>query len=54
MKYYTTKEISCILGFNIKTIQRLIREHKLKAYKMFGRYLVEEQALKEFIQEKKV
>ncbi len=54
MKYYTTKEISCILGVNVKTIQKLIREHKLEAFRISGRYLVEEKTLKEYINERKV
>ena len=33
MNYYTTKEISEILGLSIKTIQKLIRTRQLKAFK---------------------
>lgn len=54
MKFYTTKEISCILGVNVKTIQRLIREHKLEAFRVANRYLVSESTLKEYIENKKV
>ena len=54
MNYYTTKEISCILGLSIKTIQKLIRTKQLQAYKVGGRFIVEENTLKEFIQNKKV
>ena len=54
MKYSTTKEISCILGVNVKTIQKLIREHKLVAFRISGRYLVEETSLKDYINARKV
>lgn len=46
MKFYTTKEISCILGLSIKTIQKLIREKQLQAYRVGGRYLVSEETLR--------
>lgn len=49
MKYYTTKEISCILGLNVKTIQKLIQEHKLVSFRISGRYLVEETSSKDYI-----
>ena len=54
MKFYTTKEISCILGLSIKTIQKLIREKQLQAYRVGGRYLVSEETLKEYIKNRKV
>lgn len=54
MKFYTTKEISCILGLSIKTIQKLIREKQLQAYRVGGSYLVSEETLKEYINNRKV
>ena len=54
MTFYTTKEISCILGLSIKTIQKLIREKQLQAYRVGGRYLVSEETLKEYIKNRKV
>ena len=54
MKFYTTKEISCILGLSIKTVQKLIRERQLQAYRVGGRYLVSEEILKEYIKNRKV
>ena len=54
MKFYTTKEISCILGLSIKTIQKLIREKQLQASRVGGRYLVSEETLKEYINNRKV
>lgn len=54
MTFYTTKEISCILGLSIKTIQKLIRERQLQAYRVGGRYLVSEETLKEYINNRKV
>lgn len=53
MKYYTTKEISCFLCLSIKTIQKLIRDKQLEAFRIGGRYLIEEKTLNEFIQNKK-
>ncbi len=54
MKFYTTKEISCILGLSIKTVQKLIRERQLQAFRVDGRYLVSEDILKEYINVRKV
>ena len=54
MNYYTTKEISKILGLSIKTIQKLIRTRQLKAYKVGGRFIVEESALKDYINDRVV
>lgn len=54
MKFYMTKEISCILGLSIKTVQKLIRERQLQAFRVGGRYLVSEDILKEYINVRKV
>lgn len=54
MNYYTTKEISEILGLSIKTIQKLIRTRQLKAFKIGGRFIVEKSTLKDYIKEKQV
>lgn len=54
MKLYTTKEISCILGLSIKTVQKLVRERQLPAFRVGGRYLVSEDTLKEYINVRKV
>ena len=54
MKFYTTKEISCILGLSIKTVQKLIRARQLKAYKVGGRFIVEEITLKDYINDRQV
>ena len=54
MKFYTTKEISCILGLSIKTVQKLVRERQLPAFRVGGRYLVSEDTLKEYISARKV
>lgn len=54
MKYYTTKEISKILGLSIKTIQKLIRTKQLKAYKVSNRLLVEQSTLKDYINARQV
>ena len=34
MKYYTTKEISYMLALSIKTIQKLVRDKQIVAYRM--------------------
>ena len=54
MNYYTTKEISKILGLSIKTIQKLIRTRQLKTYKVGGRFIVEESTLKDYINDRVV
>ena len=54
MKFYTTKEISCILGLSIKTVQKLVRERQLPAFRVGGRYIVSEDTLKEYISARKV
>lgn len=54
MNYYTTKEISEILGLSIKTIQKLIRTRQLKAFKVGGRFIVEENTLKDYINARQV
>lgn len=54
MNYYTTKEISEILGLSIKTIQKLIRIKQLKAFKVGGRFIVEENTLKDYINARQV
>lgn len=54
MNYYTTKEISEILGLSIKTIQKLIRTKQLQAFKIGNRFIVEESTLKDYIKERQV
>lgn len=54
MKYYTTKEISKILVLSIRTIQKLIRTKRLKAYKISNRLLVEESTLKDYNNAKEI
>ena len=49
MKFYSTKEISCMTGIGVKTIQKLIRDRHLPAIRMSGRYLVKEEDFKEFL-----
>lgn len=53
MKYYTTKEISCMLALSIKTIQKLVRDKQIVAYRIGGRYLIKESELIDYIQNKK-
>ena len=54
MNYYTTKEISEILGLLIKTIQKLIRTRQLKAFKVGSCFIVEESTLKDYINARQV
>ncbi len=54
MKYYTTTDVSNILGFNVKHIQKLIRDKKLIGYRISGRYLISDVDLKTYIEKFKV
>ena len=48
-KYYTLKDISCLLHTPIPYLRKLIKEHKLKG-KFLGRhYIVSNEELKMFI-----
>lgn len=52
MKFYSTKEISCMTGINVKTIQKLIRDRLLPAIRLSGRYLVKDEDFKEFLKKR--
>lgn len=52
--YYNTREVSKILGLTIKTIQKLIRNKHLIAYRVSNHYLIADTDLKLFIESKKV
>ena len=49
MKYFITQEISNILGLKIRTIQKLIRDKKIIAFKLGNRFRVAETDLKTLI-----
>lgn len=49
MKYFITQEISNILGLKIRTIQKLIKDKKIIAFKLGNRFRVAETDLKTFI-----
>ena len=51
MVFYTTKDLSNILCISVKSIQRLIRQHKIQAYRVGGRFLVEENELVRYLQD---
>ena len=40
-----SKEISCMLALSIKTIQKLVRDKQIVAYRIGGRYLIRESDL---------
>lgn len=52
MKFYSIKEISCMTGINVKTIQKLIRDRLLHAIRLSGRYLVKDEDFKEFLKKR--
>lgn len=54
MKFYSTKEISCMTGLSVKTIQKLIRDRLLPAIRLGGRYLVKDEDFKEFLEKRVV
>lgn len=43
--YFTTKEISLLLKTPIQYIRKMVRENKLKAYKIGRQYIIKEQDL---------
>ena len=49
-KYYTLKEISCLLKTPVIYLRKLIKEHKLKGHFLGRQYIVSEEDLKTFIQ----
>lgn len=54
MKIYDLKEIVKLLGLNIQTIRKLIKEGKLKASKVGTHYVVTEEALKDYLKANEV
>lgn len=49
VKYYNTKELSEMLSLHIKTIQKMIREGRLKGNKIGKNYHVSEDNLKLYL-----
>ena len=43
--YFTSKEVSILLKTPIQYIRKMIRENKLKAYKVGRQYIIKEQDL---------
>lgn len=54
MKIYDLKEVVNLLGLNIQTIRKFIKEGKLKASKVGTHYMVTEDAIKEFLKANEV
>ena len=54
MKIYDLKEVVKLLGLNIQTIRKFIKEGKLKASKVGTHYMVTEEAIKEFLKANEV
>lgn len=54
MKIYDLKEVVKLLGLNIQTIRKFIKEGKLKASKIGTHYIVTEDAIKEFLKANEV
>lgn len=54
MKFYSTKELSCRTGLNIKTIQKLIRERVIPAIRLGNKYLVKDEDFREFLEKRVV
>ena len=49
VKVYTSLEVSEILGVHIKTVQRYLRQGKIKANKIGGLWYIAEENLNSFI-----
>ena len=43
--YFTSKEVSILLKTPVQYIRKMIRENKLKAYKVGRQYIIKEQVL---------
>ena len=54
MKVYDLDEVVELLGLNIQTIRIYIKEGKLKASKVGRKYVVTEDAIKEFLKANEV
>lgn len=54
MKLYDLDEVVELLGLNIQTIRIYIKEGKLKASKVGRKYVVTEDAIKEFLKANEV
>lgn len=54
MKLYNLDEVVKLLGLNIQTIRIYIKEGKLKASKVGRKYVVTDEAIKEFLKANEV
>ncbi len=54
MKVYDLKELAELLKMNIRTLQKYVREGKLKASKVGTHYIITEESLKEFLEAQEV
>ncbi len=52
IRYYELKEISEELDVTLHTLRVYVREGKLRGRKIAGKYIVTEEALREFLQGK--
>jgi excisionase family DNA binding protein len=50
MKVYDIKELSEMLNISVRTLQRYVREGKLKVSKVGRKYIITEESLKEFLE----
>lgn len=50
MKIYNLDEVVKLLGLNIQTVRIYIKEGKLKASKVGRKYMVTDEAIKEFLE----
>lgn len=53
MTYYSTKEVSEILGIHINTVMNWIKDKRIVAYKIGGVWRINESDLKTFIESQK-
>lgn len=54
MKVYNLKEVVSLLGLNIQTIRKLIKEGKLRASKVGTHYVVTDEAIKDYLKANEV
>jgi putative molybdopterin biosynthesis protein len=48
---YTTEEVASILKQNIRTVQRMIKDKKLPAYRVGRKYKIKESELMNFLEQ---
>ncbi len=54
LKFYELQEVAEMLKINLRVLRQYVREGKIKASKIGRKYLITDEALKEFIKENEI